>query len=68
MARWQILKIHSQQRLLVPAMPIKMPANCIQFELNLSQSIDITNENRGVVPFRTDIVPAFKSRAAFENR
>ena len=49
-------------------MPISIPISCIQFELNFNQRLAITNANKGVVPFKTDIVPAFKSIAALENR
>ena len=49
-------------------MPIKMPSNCIQLELNLSQRVAIIKANKRVVPFSTDMVPELSSRAAFENK
>ena len=49
-------------------MPIKIPMSWTRFVLSLSQRVAIINENSGVVPFRTDIVPAFKFRAACEKR
>ena len=51
-----------------PTIPIKIPVNWIQLELNLSQRVAIMKANKGVVPFRTDIVPALTSSAAFENK
>ena len=49
-------------------MPIKIPMSCTSLVFSLSQRVAIINENSGVVPFRTDIVPAFKFRAACEKR
>ena len=55
-------------KIINPTIPINIPVNWIQLELSFSQTKEITNEKRGVVPFKTDIVPAFKSSAASENR
>ena len=49
-------------------MPIKIPMSWTRFVFSLSQTVAMINENSGVVPFRTDIVPAFKLRAACEKR
>ena len=51
-----------------PIMPIKIPSNGVQLEPNLNQRVAIMKANKGVVPFSTDIVPAFNSMAALEKR
>ena len=51
-----------------PIIPIKIPKNCTQLEESFSQNVAIRKENKGVVPLSTDMVPAFRSNAAFEKR